>query len=420
MDTRVLYAIDALFIVAVIAPPLLVVIYRMRDVPLRGAEIDEMMKAAFQNPDEAARKAARAALDNNPFISDPKKTFDHCHNPWRYALPLVVLFILTVSSAYVVYSWVYYRLVAPPPASGTLATSAAPLAPASSTLATTPAQSAVPSSPGAPAPKTSEASLPIREPIPARLPLVIIMALTGGYVWSVYQVFARIRASELSPGDLYEIDLGLLAAVPVGSAFSLITAELEGVRSFMAFAASAFPLREVSRLVRQNATRKMLESSDASTTRPTELHLGTAIEGLSDQTLARLSELRITTVLDMAYCDPIKVMVQTGFPLPVIVDWMDQSLWALYVGDLKPQFDKCGLRCSLDVCEFVDLHLLDGEGKKKAAISGSDKEALDALAQKMCAPVLLQDLFFRIYVDPQVMVLRKLWYPKGVPKELRA
>ena len=50
---------------------------------------------------------------------------------------------------------------------------------------------------------------------------------------------------------------------------------------------------------------------------------------------------------------------------------------------------------------------------------GADVET-DALAQKMCAPVLLQDLFFRIYVDAQVIVLRKLWYPKGVPKELHA
>jgi hypothetical protein len=35
-------------------------------------------------------------------------------------------------------------------------------------------------------------------------------------------------------------------------------------------------------------------------------------------------------------------------------------------------------------------------------------------------PLLLQDLLFRIYCDPQVMVLRKLWYPRGVPKELQA
>ncbi len=369
-----MYAIDALFVVAVAAPLVLVIIYRWKEVPRRCADIKKMMKAAFENPDEAKRQAAHKALENNPYISDPEETFENFHKPWRYVFPLLVLVTLTISSAYIAYAWIRYRL-----------------------------------------------TQPVQEPVAAHVPLVIIMALAGGYVWSVYQIFARIRASELSPADLYEIDLGLLVAVPIGLAFSLITAEQDGVRSFMAFAASAFPLREISRLVRQYATRQMIGSADAATTRPAERHLGTAIEGLSDQTLARLSELRITTVLDMAYCDPIRVMVQTGFALPVIIDWIDQSIWALYAGDLKTEINKCGIRCSLDVCEFVDLHLLDAEGKRNAVIEAMHKEAVDVLSQKLsCQPPLLQDLLFRIYCDPQVVVLRRLWYPQEVPKELRA
>jgi len=122
----------------------------------------------------------------------------------------------------------------------------------------------------------------------------------------------------------------------------------------------------------------------------------------------------------MAYCDPVVVMLQTGFPLPWIIDWMDQSIWALYVGDLKAEINGCGIRCSLDVCEFVDLHLLDANGKRKDEIEGPHKEALDALSRKLdCPSALLLDLLFRIYCDPQVVVLRRMWYPRGVPAELR-
>ncbi len=115
-------------------------------------------------------------------------------------------------------------------------------------------------------------------------------------------------------------------------------------------------------------------------------------------------------------------MVQTGFPLPVIIDWVDQSLWALYAGELKSKIDKRGIRCSLDACEFVDLHLRDDKGKKKNVIEGPHKDAVDALCKDMndCNPVLLQDLLFRIESDPQVVVLRKLWYPTGVPQDLKA
>jgi hypothetical protein len=385
MDAWILFAVKIFFIVAVAAPPVLVFLYRWREVPLRGADVEEMMDCALRGPDKVACAEAQQALDNNPYISDPQRTFERYHSPWRYLIPLLVLAVLTLSSGYVVYSWVNYKLL--------------PVA----------------------APAAGQQKPP--EPIPARLPATIIMALVGGYVWGVFQICARSRSSELSPDDLYEIDLGLIAAVPVGIAFSLLTADLGGLRSFMAFAASAFPLRDVQRLFRQYATRKALESSDSgnSASRPAELHLGTTIEGLSDQTLARLSELRISTVLDMAYCDPIRVMVQTGFPLPVIIDWVDQSLWALYSGDLKSKIDKLGIRCSLDVCEFVDLHLRDDKGTKRAVVDGANKSALDALAQAMGSDsLLLQDLLFRIYCDPQVVVLRKLWYPHGVPKELKA
>jgi hypothetical protein len=395
MDAWILYAVKAFFIVAIAAPPVLVFIYRWREVPLRGADVEHMMNCALRGLDKVACAEAQQALDNNPYISDPQQTFERYHSPWRYLIPFLVLTAVTVSSGYVIYSWAHYKLVTPPAATPAAFGAAASTAPAQ---------------PKAPEP-----------PIPARLPDTVIMALVGGYIWSVFQICARSRSSELSPDDLYEIDLGLIAAVPVGIAFSLLTADLGGLRVFMAFAASAFPLRDVQRLFRQYATRKALESSDSGASRPAELHLGTTIEGLSDQTLARLSELRINTVLDMAYCDPIRVMVQTGFPLRVIIDWVDQSLWALYAGDLKSKIDKLGIRCSLDVCEFVDLHLRDGKGNKTTTVDGADKAALDALAQAMGSdPLLLQDLLFRIYCDPQVVVLRKLWYPHGVPKELNA
>jgi hypothetical protein len=408
MDAWVLLAVKVFFIVAVAAPPILVFIYRWKEVPLRRAEVEAMMDCALKGPDKAACKEAQEALDSNPYISNPNRTFNRYHSAARYVLPMAVLILLTSCSAYIVYSSVRHNLELHGAQIAADKASAARKAAAQQPPSTTPAN---------PAPPLGQNPAPFQDKVQS---LVIVMALAGGYVWSVFQICARSRSSELSPDDLYEIDLGLLAAVPVGIAFSLLS---EGWGALAAFVASAFPLRDSQRLLRQFAMRKVLQSADAdaSASRPGELHLGTTIEGLSDQTLARLSELRISTVLDMAYCDPIRVMVQTGFPLPVIIDWVDQSLWALYCGDLKSKIDKLGIRCSLDVCEFVDLHLCDGDGKKRTVVDGANKAALDALAQAMGSdPLLLQDLLFRIYCDPQVAVLRKLWYPHGVPKELKA
>src|SRR5579864_4417945 len=107
MDVWVLYAINTFFVVAVAAPPLLVIIYRWKEVPLRRAEIERMMVAAFETSDQDANKAAREALANNPYVSDPQTTFDRYHNPARYVFPWLVMAALTCSSTYVVYAWVY-------------------------------------------------------------------------------------------------------------------------------------------------------------------------------------------------------------------------------------------------------------------------------------------------------------------------
>jgi hypothetical protein len=379
LDALGVTAMKVVFWIVALAPPTVVLIYRWQRVRARRDEISRVMTKAFGRKGDPANTAeqiaAREALDQNPYISDLDVAFNRCHSPRQYVFPLLLLTVLTAAFAALGYAWVRIQL------------------------------------------EPAWAGGPI-----ARLPQVILMALAGGYVWSLYQLTSRIRSDELGPDDLYEINLGLLAAVPIGYAFSLLTLEASGLRSFGAFAASAFPLRETSRLVQEFTIRKMLGGETARTVRPAERHLGVAIDGVSDQTLVRLSELRIVTVLDMAYSDPIRIMLNTGFALPLIIDWMDQSIWALYAGDLRGALIRHGVRCSLDVYEFVELHRLwNACENRRGEPSGPDKQALDALAAAMTTdPNLLHDLFLRIYSDPQVVVLRRLWYVDGAPQMVRS
>ena len=125
----------------------------------------------------------------------------------------------------------------------------------------------------------------------------------------------------------------------------------------------------------------------------------------------------------MAYSDPIRIMMQTGYPLPLVIDWIDQSLLALYVGDKRADLTRMGLRCALDVYEFVELHGLwtPGSGNdldqgQRGTPTGTDFDALELVATKLDVDKeLVHDLFLRIYSDPQTVVLRRLWYVNGAP-----
>jgi hypothetical protein len=395
MEVEILIAMRTLFAVAALAPLVLVVRYRWFQVPARREEIKKALLWAHTGGAENERAEAEAKFEQTPYAKSLEKTFDRVHDVKRYVLPLTVLCLITWSSTVIGYAWVASELKAP-------ATLAAPAVP------TTAATPATPAASGTPAPH-----------LPANLPTVVIMALAGGLLWTLLQIIERTRTGELVPADLQEINLGFLSAVPIGYAFSLLTQEMNGVRSFMAFAAALFPTRDVVRLFREQATRRMLDAKGSEVSRPAERHLGTAIDGVSDQALSRLAELRIVTALDLAYSDPARIMVETGYRLPVIIDWIDQAIWSLYCGDLKEEMNKQGLRCSLDVCEFVDMHLRDAQGNKLTALEPSDKAALDALAAKLgTTSELLSDMFFRIANDPQITVLRELWYAGAERQDL--
>ena len=115
-------------------------------------------------------------------------------------------------------------------------------------------------------------------------------------MWTLYQLVTRVRSDELGPNDLIELSLGLLSCVPIGFGLSLITLEAKTLPSLVAFTASAFPVRDMQRFFQEQMMKRAFAiDTPARTVRPAERNLGTSIDGLSDQTLVRLAELRIVT-----------------------------------------------------------------------------------------------------------------------------
>jgi hypothetical protein len=210
MEPVLAWAVRAFFIVAALTPLALVVRYRWKDVNVR--------KKNIQNYVDAVKQELAAS-----HLSDPQVTFGDYHSVPRYVLPLTLLTLLMLASSYITYSWVCSHV--------------------------DPVAAANPAAAG-------------------RFPLVAIMALAGGIVWTLQQVMTRVYDGELGPPDLMEISVGLFAAVPIGFAFSLVTAEVNELRSFAAFAAAAFPVRESLRLIRQFTVRKMLEPGGTPVSRP--------------------------------------------------------------------------------------------------------------------------------------------------------
>lgn len=394
------YATDTFFIVAVSFPLIIVVTYCATKV---RARLEELKGALLANNLEPTRWAAlgRAATDHPAWLlagrslrkpTTPETAielkFASIHGFRHWVIPTLLTLLLSAAGLWLCRVWVHARWF---PAS----------------------------------------TVPTGKHFPQTMNDAVIMALAGAYVWGIWELLNRRRTGDLTPSELYDVAFRWAVAVPIGHAFSLLAGEQ--FQPAFAFAASAFPLKDIKRLVQERAMKKLVESSATQGGRPEERHLGTAVDGLSDATLTRLEELGIVTALDMAYADATRVMIKTGYPLLNVLDWMDQAMLCVYAGDKRKAFLDAGLRCSIDVCEFVDLHLsspgltprglsalraLHKKIESSPSVGAMPSKPSKSETEETEGEILLVDLLRRIVADPQVKLLYDLWYTAGAPQQL--
>jgi hypothetical protein len=199
-----------------------------------------------------------------------------------------------------------------------------------------------------------------------------------------------------------------VAAVPIGYAFSLLV--FDTVAGFMAFAVSAFPLRDIVLLIRSRALEKQkIEERPQPASSPTSKgYTGELLSGLGSDTLARLQELNIETYLDLAYTDPIRLMVQTGAPIKLVLAWIDLALPAVYFPQTKPTLEQLGMPCASDVCAFYTNYCFDvATGKPRE--KWDEEQAVKDLSLKLqTTPKMLYIPLTNLYEDPNARFLMRV------------
>jgi hypothetical protein len=251
-------------------------------------------------------------------------------------------------------------------------------------------------------------------PIGPVLPIEAVFALAGAYIWSLFELATRARRGNLTPDELFDISIRYLAAVPIGYTAQIL--DLGEVDAAFAFVAASFPLRDIQRWYRKRTLERMkfedtpkLESTRAG-------YLTQVVDGMGPDTVARLEEIGIVTFTDLAYADPIRIMVKAGFSLRHIIQWMDHAMLAIYALDHKQKLALNGITCALDAREFYTTHFVtaeyeDGEIKKMTPLPLENCDTLKAIDKRMEVPALiLGEIFGRVTIDPQVQFLAKMWY----------
>ena len=419
MDCTTLKLIAAGLFLLWLFAPVAVIVYRTTTVPKRYQEIvDRFMQAPAPDrlaPDPHNREKSGAwhyarlfDPDCDPSapgeLEDPiKKQFFHFHGWSRYAVPLGLM--IGLSGLMLAFSGFW------------LADALSPLAPIERSANPTEAVQATGTTTNLPAqiPKTSSDNSNNHVPITGlsmRVKPTFILALWGAFVWSLYEILNRKNTGDLSPVELYDVAFRFATAVPIGYAFSLLVGDT--IPGFLAFAISAFPLRDVQQLLRKQALQKLGQTPQASSALASQGYLNEVMTGMGNNTIARLQELNIETYLDLAYTDPIKLLIKTGVPIQLVLAWIDQALLAVYAAPHKSKFEQLGMPCALDLCEFYARHCFDVDNNKERdwANAQAVKDLAAALSTKedvMLPELLVHQLLLGIFEDPHSQFLIRVW-----------
>jgi hypothetical protein len=241
----------------------------------------------------------------------------------------------------------------------------------------------------------------------------MVMALWGAYVWSLYEILSRARSGDLTPIELYDVASRYVVAIPVGYAFSLLV--FNTVPALAAFAVSAFPLRDIRQFFRKQALQKLNEKGPTADNLASKGYLGDSLVGVGSENIARLQELDIETFLDLAYADPVKLMIKTGAPIEVVLSWIDQALVPVYALPHRAALALYGMPCALDLCEFYARHCYDVD--QKQAKAWATDPAVTEVATKLAIPAtfVVDQILRSVYEDPHTQFLIRVWYGPATP-----
>lgn len=174
-------------------------------------------------------------------------------------------------------------------------------------------------------------------------PTTAASALAGAYLWIVADLCANLRRNDFRPSWVLLSTLRLVASVPVGYAVASLANST--LASFAAFAISAFPLDQVRVLFRRIASDK-LGLKIGTDGEPDQVN---KISGIDSVVADTLQDVGITTIPQLAYCDPVQLSIKTGFEFPFVVDVVGQALAWLYFGDKLTALRVIGLRASVEI-----------------------------------------------------------------------
>lgn len=235
------------------------------------------------------------------------------------------------------------------------------------------------------------------------IPAVPAAGISGAYLWLVADLISKARRLDLAPADILGSALRLAMAAALSYAITGMGGDKSLVASALAFALGAFPLDAVRIIIRRIATKNFglqVGIDDTSTDQIIK------INGIDHPAADRLMDADISTIAQLAYCDPVQLCMRTGFLFDFIVDVVSQALAWNYFEEKLDKLRSAGLRGAMEINDVLtDLRNLD-----EPDAAGRAARIMDEAAEIAgLSPLTFYNACDEVAGDPYTVFLCNTW-----------
>jgi hypothetical protein len=227
------------------------------------------------------------------------------------------------------------------------------------------------------------------------LPWITASAIAGGFVWVINDLISRIRRRDLVSSDINMWTFRILIAAPFGGAFAQLVKEDIGIP--IAFLLGAFPTGTLFTIARRLAATRLGLSDDPSSG-TLELE---KLQSVTKTNAERFYDEGISTIVQLAYANPVDLTIRTNFDFNYVVDCISQALLWLYFEDKTRTLAIYSLRGAQEVSALMQWVKL---GQAEAIAT------LNAVATALnLSPAALQTTLVQVANDPYTKFICAIW-----------
>jgi hypothetical protein len=226
---------------------------------------------------------------------------------------------------------------------------------------------------------------------------IALGALLGGLTWVISDSLGRYRIRDFTSHDVYNAVFRLMIAVPLG--YSLGSFLDPAFKVAMAFLLGVFPTSTLFTIARRLGSKQLGMGSDAvGDAGDSELE---KLQSVAKSTAERFRDEGISSIVALAWTDPIDLTIRTNFEFSFVVDCISQALFWIYVRDDIQQLYVLSLRGAQEVSSFMES--ID------AGDAGAKKTLGEAAARLKVSEEALLQTFAQVREDPSTKFIVNIW-----------